>query len=362
LLVLAIVLALLPRDRSQPFGWWVFGAVGGALVWARSDMALVLMGLYGYLLLSRRATLRQLILAGSVTSAIVGLWLGWSWLVVGTPVQSSAVAIPWLFKTRMQDAIAQGWMTPGQVRARIWQHFAQVAVYQMLNYAGIGLVAGLLGLIVRLMRRGLPRAQRGTTPGWLWWGGAGTLLMLLLSEFTRFSLREWYIAPLALWSAVFGAGVLARWAGTPRLRAGLVAVCAVVVLLAVGQSWRDLRTPGRYWFQLDQLEAAHWLAANTAPDEVVGAWTAGLYGYFSDRRVVNLDGVVNWEAIHAYRARELYAYVQRQEIAWVVDFDEFVGDFVPLYGAAPARFLVPVKTFEAAEAPFGKLVIYAVEP
>jgi hypothetical protein len=362
LLMLSIVLAQLPRDRSQSVRWWVFGIVGGALIWARSDMALVLMGLYSYLLLTRRATLGQLLLAGSVTTVIVGVWLGWSWAVVGTPVQSSAAAIPWLFKARMEDAIEAGWMTAGQVRARIWQHFFQVTVYQMLNYAGIGLVAGLLGLIVRVMRRGTSRSQRGMTPGWLWWGGAGTLLMLALSEFTRFSLREWYIVPLALWGAVFGASVLARWSELPRLRTGLVVVCIVVVLLAAGQSWRDLRNRGRYWFQLDQLAAARWIAVHTEPDDVVGSWTAGIYGYFSERRVVNLDGVVNWEAIHAYHARELYAYMQEQEIAWVVDFDEFVADFVRFYGADPADFMEPIVSFEEAQAPFGGLVVYAVEP
>jgi hypothetical protein len=362
LLMLSIVLAQIHREQSQPARWWLFGVAGGALVWARSDMALVLMGLYGYLLMTRRATLYQLLLAGSVTTVIVGLWLGWSWAVVGTPIQSSAVAIPWLFRARMQDAIETGWMTPGQVRARIWQHFVQVTLYQMLNYAGIGLVAGLFGLIVRVMQRGSSRRQREAVPGWLWWGGAGTLLMLALSEFTRFSLREWYIVPLALWSGVFGAGVLARWAEIPRLRTALVIVCVVLVLLAVGQSWRDLRNPGRYWFQLDQLAAARWLAANTAPDDVVGSWTAGIYGYYAERRVVNLDGVVNWDAIAAYRARELYAYMREQEIAWVADFDEFVIDFVRFYGADPADFMVPVTRFEAAQAPFGGLVVYAVEP
>jgi hypothetical protein len=141
-----------------------------------------------------------------------------------------------------------------------------------------------------------------------------------------------------------------------------VIVCVVLVLLAVGQSWRDLRNPGRYWFQLDQLAAARWLAANTAPDDVVGSWTAGIYGYYAERRVVNLDGVVNWDAIAAYRARELYAYMREQEIAWVADFDEFVIDFVRFYGADPADFMVPVTRFEAAQAPFGGLVVYAVEP
>lgn len=197
--------------------------------------------------------------------------------------------------------------------------------------------------------------------GWLWWGGAGTFVMLLLGEFVRFSLREWYITPLALWGSVFGAGLLAGWADVPRMRRLFVVVCMVLGLLAGGQAWRDLSQRGRYWLQPDQLAAARWIATNVPEGDVVGSWTAGIYGYFAQRRVVNLDGVVNWDAIHAYRARDLHAYISQQRIGWIVDFDEFVADFTNFYGADPASFLIPVQTFEDAQAPFGRLVVYKIE-
>ncbi len=47
----------------------------------------------------------------------------------------------------------------------------------------------------------------------------------------------------------------------------------------------------------------------------------------SQRRVINLDGVVNWDAVHAYQVRDLYSYMCEQRICWLVDFDEFVGNF-----------------------------------
>jgi hypothetical protein len=278
-------------------------------------MVLVLAGLYVYLLWSRRARFCSLAAAGSVAGIMVALWLVWSWMTVGTPVQSSAVAIPWLARARMDDAIAGGWVTQAQVNSRIWQHFVQTTLYLMLNYAGVGLLAGLIVLVVRAVRRVrqtrfFGRNLASALPGWLWWGGTGTLVMLFLSEFVRFSLREWYIAPLSLWGAVFGAGLLARWAAVPKMRRLFAVVCVALGLLAGGQAWRDLSQHGRYWFQSDQLTAARWIATNTPEDDVVGSWTAGIYGYFSQRRVVNLDGVVNWDAVHAYQARNLYGYMR----------------------------------------------------
>lgn len=362
LLMLTVVLALLARDPAGWRGVLVLGLASGALVLARSDMALVLAGLYAYLLCSRRMRFWPLAGAGGVAGFMVALWLAWSWATVGALVQSSAVAIPWLVRARMEDAVASGWMTPAQIAGRVWRHFWQTSLYQWLNYAGVGLLAGLIGLAARVASRARARIPAGRQPGWVWWGGAGTLAMLLASEFIRFSLREWYIAPLALWSAVLGAGLLAPWAALPKTRRLLVIVCAALALVAGGQAGRDLSTRGRYWFQSDQYAAARWIAAHTPPDAIVGSWTAGIYGYFAERRVVNLDGVVNWDAIRAYRARRLYAYMREQRIGWVVDFDEFVSDFTHFFGADVDEFLAPVETFEDAHAPFGRLVIYEVAP
>jgi hypothetical protein len=380
LLMLSTVLVVLThwqiKEASSPFkglasrGSILLGVASGALVWARSDMVLVLMGLYAYLLLSRRAIIWSLAGAGSVTGVMVALWLAWSWMTVGTPVQSSAVAIPWVTRARMVDMITSGRMTQVQVAGRIWRHFVQTTLYQIVNYSGVGLLAGLVGLIdaiaspvrrTRVLGRRLATAL-STMPGWLWWGGAGTLGMLLLSEFWRFSLREWYIAPLSLWAAVGGAVLLARWASVHHKQRLLVILCVVLGFVIVGQVWRDLSQKGRYWFQSDQLAAADWIAVRASEDDVVGSWTAGIYGYFARRRVVNLDGVVNWDAIHAYQARGLYDYMRDRHIRWLVDFDEFVGDFMGFYGADPASFLTPVRVFEDARAPFGRLVVYKVEP
>lgn len=342
-------------------GWLWLGLAGGALVWARSDMAAVLVALYAYLACSRRATVRRLVPAAAVTAGMVALWLVWSWATVGTPVQSSAVAIPWLVRARMNDAIAGGWLTRAQVAARLWSHFVQTTLYQMLNYAGVGLVAGLVGWIVRLARRRRFPGRRPPVPGWVWWGGAATLATVLVGEFARFSVREWYLAPLSLWGAAFGAGMLAGWASAPRLRRWLAVACVALLLLSAGHAARTFAGHGRYWFQEDQVAAARWIAANTPEDAVVGSWTAGIYGYYAQRRVVNLDGVVNWDAIRAYRARDLYAYMREEGIGWVVDFDEFVTDFTLFFGADPGRFLTPAKVFEEADAPFGRLVVYEVE-
>jgi hypothetical protein len=43
-----------------------------------------------------------------------------------------------------------------------------------------------------------------------------------------------------------------------------------------------------YWY-----DSARWIRDNTRPDDVVAAYNAGIVGFHSQRRVVNLDGLVN---------------------------------------------------------------------
>jgi hypothetical protein len=69
-----------------------------------------------------------------------------------------------------------------------------------------------------------------------------------------------------------------------------------------------------------------WMRANTPPDTVIGAFNSGVYGYFSGRKVVNLDGVINDNAYRALRDNRMYAYITEQNISYILDW-EYVEDY-----------------------------------
>jgi hypothetical protein len=58
------------------------------------------------------------------------------------------------------------------------------------------------------------------------------------------------------------------------------------------------------------------------PNSVVGAWNAGIYGYFFEKgRLINLDGVVN-NAIYSHiKNRNVEEYAQKNGINYLVDDD-----------------------------------------
>jgi len=55
----------------------------------------------------------------------------------------------------------------------------------------------------------------------------------------------------------------------------------------------ELRRPAQASFRKCRWDAAEHLRRTYPPEEVFGSWWAGTLGYLSDRRVVNLDGVIN---------------------------------------------------------------------
>ncbi|MEM7355208.1 MAG: M1 family aminopeptidase, partial [Acidobacteriota bacterium] len=68
---------------------------------------------------------------------------------------------------------------------------------------------------------------------------------------------------------------------------------------------------------------AGWMHQNLPPDATVGAWNAGILSYFSQRQVVNLDGLVNSRSFFLADRHDLCAYLDRVGIDYLVDaFDE----------------------------------------
>lgn len=73
-------------------------------------------------------------------------------------------------------------------------------------------------------------------------------------------------------------------------------------------------------------EGAAWVKTNLPDEAIIGAWNAGAIGYLSERRVVNLDGLVNSWVYHETDSINLCHYWQAQGITYLVDiFDRRTG-------------------------------------
>ncbi len=69
-----------------------------------------------------------------------------------------------------------------------------------------------------------------------------------------------------------------------------------------------------------QMAAAHWISTNVPAGATIGAWNAGVLGYYSDHRVINLDGLVNSWDYFQRQQYQLCAYWQKNDITYIADW------------------------------------------
>lgn len=142
--------------------------------------------------------------------------------------------------------------------------------------------------------------------------------------FLRWAVFSWYFEPYML-VAILNAAMIGSWLFQSKwLSKRSSLVWAVMPLFAVAA----LGIPARYYTRLvtDRVapgwthyvyDAALWARANTPPDAVFGMTDAGTFGYFSDRRVVNLDGIVNNLEYQEYGSQgRLHDYLRKVGVTY----------------------------------------------
>ncbi len=148
-----------------------------------------------------------------------------------------------------------------------------------------------------------------------------------------------YFYPVYFIASVFAACVLqdvVRWVAfrRPLLR---VAVAGAFVLYAVGLVYMGMTNAYRSTPVYRFYDVARWVEENTLEDETIGVFQGGAIGYFSNRRVVNLDGKVNGRALEALRAGDMCGYITRSGIDIVMDHTDVLELFLgPDAGSAIA--------------------------
>jgi hypothetical protein len=136
-----------------------------------------------------------------------------------------------------------------------------------------------------------------------------------------------YYYPIFFFSILLGAfafDLLLGLVRRPGARPGLAtAVVLVYALLLPYMSWNRL-TNGDYRF----LQVTDWIETHTPPNATIGVFNAGAIGYFSDRRVINLDGKVNAAALEALRSGGIRRYIAAQGIDYVIDHEWILKRFL----------------------------------
>jgi hypothetical protein len=199
---------------------------------------------------------------------------------------------------------------------------------------------------------------------WLWW--LGYLLLYGLRLPVTYQHGRYQIPAIA-WMIVLAVWGLSRLLNKlPRrsmpLRAVRQALLFSLGLLVVGFIVLGARAYGAdvRFIQTEMVATAHWLADNTPPTALIAAHDIGAIGYFAQRPLIDLAGLITPELIPILRNEPaLYDFIVRRQAAYLVTFPSWYD-----YLIHQPRFTPVYSTHSASTRTAGSdnMVVYQIRP
>ncbi len=308
-----------PSARPPSASWLVqLGVVASLAFLARLDN-LLLAGLLGLSLVWReRLDRRSLALFAGPVMITVAAYVAFNlWQFDHPWPVSGAVKRAWSFEALALDPLyqAHGWWV---AKARyLWTPLTS------LNRShAISLLFGAFGGLVWIVaaRRQIPAI------GALWPVAilAVTQYLVYVAIFHGgFSFQPWYFVAQPLITALFAAWLVDRvgemTVHRPQWRRGILAVAVSVVMISTAINTSRFRQQQARFSSEPLYVAAGWSRSHLPADTKIGSWNAGILAFFSDRQVVNLDGLVNSWSFFLDDRHDLCTYLDRERIDYVVD-------------------------------------------
>ncbi|OGO33531.1 MAG: hypothetical protein A2W35_14515 [Chloroflexi bacterium RBG_16_57_11] len=312
LLALIVLARLVGGERN----WIALGALIGVSVWIRPDGITLIGPALFTLALASGSWKRR-------TKEAVGLLFGMALLVFPYLLFNRILEGSWwpntLFAKQAEYAIFR--------QAALWRRFLTEASLPMIG-AGVLLLPGFITQSARAVRS----RSWGTLAGAIW--VIGYLLLYALRLPVTYQHGR-YVMPMM--PAFFSWG-LAGLIGWVQLRSSSnwkrllsrvwVLSISLVVILFWGFGARAYAFDVAI-IETEMVAAAHWVADNTASDALIAAHDIGALGYFAQRNLLDLAGLVSPEVIPFIRDEpRLAEFLQERQADYLVTFPAWYPQLV----------------------------------
>lgn len=265
-------------------------------------------------------------------------WFLWSTYHVGALLPESRRAIALLsndatFNLGSRFFSSLWWLTDTANAMSLWP---VVEPKSLVNYVGI-LPISLFTIVMVLAVLAQRKLETRLLLGILW--AYAVCHLAYYGMFVRAEIR--YLMPFVIVFYVglgFCAGGLSEL--SPPRRKWLQSLVALVLtfnlITSSVQAWQENQAATRtHEDHSDLLRMAVWIRDHLPSNAMIGAWNAGIIGYYSQKHVVNLDGVVNSAIIDVNADRRLASYLEARSISYLVDLESQMN-------AKAVRFGLPV--------------------
>ena len=299
---------------------------------------------------------RNVAKASVIALAIILPWLLWSRIAVGSWLQESGIAVPMAIRVRFTLKHGDKLITTLIESVR---QLASPNLWLRGDPTGLPFIIGvilwvalLIGLVSRWKRSMKDLEVAALAP----LIGAGVALLVFHAGI-RWYPRPWYFVPTA---AAFSVGVAIVVKPLLIRRRLLLPAFGLLLYYAIAAAafWQV----GFYPWQQEMRQAASWIKHNLPSASTVGSFNAGIYAFYSERRIVGLDGVVNHTAFEAVKNRNILHYLQASDIDFLVDYDSAVRrEYAPFMGDGYPNQLDELAVLGGhKDGPLGLLRVYRV--
>jgi hypothetical protein len=307
LAILQTLAFVLERDKQKKKRRFILLTVILVLnVWARLDAAIFSAILYVYCLfnLDKRENSDVIVLSallasvGLVVQLTVFHQLGGSWLPVS-------------------GLVKQKWWR--------WGHFDHTA--RLLMFALL-----LLPLLEAIIHR-YSRVKQESSLRSLWYCLLiGVMVHVMVTGgIDAYARSPWHLSPSLIFLALTlaylgeGAGQLLSQFAPAAGRVSPVVLSLSFLIISVIYFQARLTTCALPSHKL-AYRSALWISEHLPGDARLASWNAGIFGYFSDRTVINLDGLIN--GVEYYQQvingpKPWTEYVKEQNVDFIIDYERF---------------------------------------
>ncbi len=306
------------KDIRSHINFVLFGVISGIAILTRTDLIFLLGAfLLDSAIRKERGILFSAKLLGFVI-LIVSPWFIWSYVNLGTIQQSSALTVYVHYHGFLEKAPYGLEDYPKIISNNFVKTFGAIVHH-------FGFISST-GIIVKALSSILVVAT----------------LLFMVSKFSRFRIIDIYIFSLLIFYPVYLWGIHIRYF-TPIIpllliamtvlfseltifwKRGVQIVLALMIIVIVINGFLQMDEGYFPWTKISRINLA-WIENYTSPDDVIGSFNSGIISYYSNRSIVNLDGVHNHDAIKAILERDVGGYMKRKNISYWIDGSYINGD------------------------------------
>ncbi len=270
-----------------------------------------------------------LFIPAAICAAMFMPWLIYSWASVHTFAQDSGV-MKSLWQTTAENAahwtLAERVASAAGFTFREWLWRALEITLQLPWVAGAFFtvtITILAAVAACLLRQHSMHRQMLAATALL---AVVTIGMGLAYGYGVSDHQVWHLAEpaLAVWIVLFGwIGALAssKIGARQTAAAGCAFLVAATILGVMGA--REFAP--HYLWQVDVYRSQPVLERMIPPGERIGCFNAGIPAYFSPRTIINLDGLVNHDAVPYWKSHRFADYLTAARIGYIIDEPDAVS-------------------------------------